>query len=274
MGNCDKPEDAQTIPSAWDQVEELAQKIKGKRLTVFLDYDGTLTPIVDQPELAVLAEEMREIIQRLSEVCPVAVVSGRDRVDVQALVNVDTVTYAGSHGFDILSPGELAFQHQEGRRCRPALQKAGDELHQRLKDIAGVRVERKAFAVAVHFRQVEESWVPEMKRRVEALATHYPELRLTGGKKIFELRPRLDWDKGKAVWWLLNALHLDAKTFPIYIGDDETDEDAFRALKDRGLGILVTQEFPPTAAHYRLNDSDDVKAFLKALLGIIQRKPT
>ncbi|MBA3967126.1 MAG: trehalose-phosphatase, partial [Nitrospirales bacterium] len=268
-----KSEGADVSPenlSALEHMEELAQKFEGNRLAFFLDYDGTLTPIVDQPEAAILSDDMRETIDRLARYSPVAIVSGRDRADVRKLVQLDTVVYAGSHGFDIAGPNNLHLEHEEGRKSQPALRAAGDELHQRLRDIAGIRIERKAFAVAVHFRLVEDSSVPDIKQMVENVAGQYPDLRITGGKKIFELRPDIDWDKGKAVLWLLEALQLDNKTLPIYIGDDETDEDAFTALQERGIGILVSHDPKETEAQYSLRDLDEVQKFLSLLIENVQ----
>jgi alpha,alpha-trehalase len=260
------------IPSVLEHMEAFVQEIEGKRLAVFLDYDGTLTPIVDRPELATLSEGMRETIKHLGEYCPIAIVSGRDRSDVQELVGLDTVVYAGSHGFDIIGPDNLHLQHKEGRKSWPALRAAANELDRKLCDITGVKVERKEFGVAVHFRLVNDSLVPKVKRIVETVANQHPELRITGGKKVFELRPAIDWDKGKAVAWLLEALALGEDTVPIYIGDDETDEDAFHALKMRGIGILVAQASQSTEARYGLRDPDEVKGFLTALIAVMQKR--
>jgi alpha,alpha-trehalase len=260
------------IPSALEHVEELIQQKNGRRMAVFLDYDGTLTPIVDRPEAAVLSEKMRETIDGLARHCSVAIVSGRDRADVQELVGLNTVVYAGSHGFDIEGTENLHLQHEEGRKSQPALRAAADALEEQLSPIAGVRIERKAFAVAIHFRLVKESRVPDIKQMVEAVAKQHPELRITGGKKIFELRPDLDWDKGKAVLWLLQALHLEHNTLPLYIGDDETDEDAFVALKERGIGILVSDNLQRTEARYGLCDPQEVQMFLARVLATWQRR--
>ena len=101
-----------------------------------------------------------------------------------------------------------------------------------------------------------------------------PELRKTGGKKVFEVRPRMDWDKGKAVLWLLDALGLDRpEVTPIYIGDDLTDEDAFAALKERGISLLVSERPLPTAADYRLRDTEEVGDFLETLSKMLSERP-
>jgi trehalose-phosphatase len=261
----DKEDHHSDIPSALDHLDEMVHRITEKRPAVFLDYDGTLTPIVDRPEWASLSEKMKQTIDALARTCAVAIVSGRDRPDVEKLVGLDSVVYAGSHGFDIRGPADLRLQHESGLQTQPALEAAAHELDQQLGNIAGIKVERKAFAVTIHFRLVEESLVPEIREKVEQAAGKHPGLRITGGKKIFELRPDIEWDKGKAVLWLVEALHLKGTAVPIYIGDDETDEDAFAVLGEGGIGIVVTEERPVTQARYRLRDPEEVRKFLSEL---------
>ena len=105
-----------------------------------------------------------------------------------------------------------------------------------------------------------------MARAVETVAARHPELRRINGKKVYELLPGIDWDKGKAMIWLLDTLDFDHKNVrPIYIGDDITDEDAFRELERSGIGILVSEQPQRTAARYSLSDPAEVEQFLRAL---------
>jgi len=264
--------DPHPLPSALDRSEELSGRLAGKRPAVFLDYDGTLTPIVSRPELAVLSDEMRSSLERLADACTVAIVSGRDRADVEGLVQVGGLVYAGSHGFDIAGPGGLSLQHQEGSKYGAVLARAADEIEERVGLIDGILVERKKYALAVHYRLVADERVSEIDAAVEEVAAGHSELRRTGGKKVFELRPRLDWDKGKAVLWLLEALDLDhPDVVPFYLGDDETDEDAFRALAERGVGVLVAEQPGETSAHYLLRDPGEARVFLERLTSIVER---
>ena len=134
-------------------------------------------------------------------------------------------------------------------------------------------IEEKTTALAVHYRLVADADVPVVEAAVDAVLERHPDLRKTGGKKIFELRPREDWHKGKAILWLLDALGLGGDDVtPIYLGDDETDEDAFVALKGRGIGIHVSEPPQPTAADYGLRDPDEVHAFLEALNTVLDGK--
>lgn len=262
---------APSLPSALERLDEIAAGAEGRRLAVFLDYDGTLTPIVARPELATMSEEMRATVRDLARLCRVAVVSGRDRADVENMVSLDSLFYVGSHGFDIAGPDGRSVQHQHAQRFAAALQDAARELHRGLEGIGGVLIEGKKYAVAVHYRLVRRSDVPAVRDAVDAVAARHPALRKTGGKKVLELRPHMDWDKGKAVLWLLRTLDLDAPdVLPLYLGDDDTDEDAFAALRDRGIGILVADEPRPTHARYLLRDPGEVGLFLQGLVRILE----
>jgi len=148
------------------------------------------------------------------------------------------------------------------------LDTAEKELHEALDGISGARVERKRFSIAAHYRNVNENDVPKVEQAVSEVATRDPTLRRINGKKVYELLPDVAWDKGKAALWLLETLGLESRSGgirPIYIGDDRTDEDAFRALEQRGIGILVSEQSQPTAASYSLKNPAEVERFLRAL---------
>jgi trehalose-phosphatase len=254
-------------------MEEIERRLRGRRPAVFLDYDGTLTPIVPRPEDARISEEMRQAVKALAARCPVAIVSGRDLQDVRQLAGVEEIFYAGSHGFDIAGPAGRKMELQQGTDYLPALDKAEKALHEHLEDIEGAQVERKKFAIAVHFRRVAENRFREVEQAVEEVLAANQGLRKTGGKMIFELRPDIDWDKGKALRWLLEQLELDVPdVLPLYLGDDLTDEDALRELQGRGLGILVRDEERPTAAAYALEDPDEVRRFLQQLTDLLDKR--
>jgi trehalose 6-phosphate phosphatase len=251
------------IPSALKHVQEIAGS--GDRLAVFLDYDGTLTPIVSHPEAAWLSESMRETLRSLVARVPVAILSGRDLDDVRGRVHVDGIVYAGSHGFDIMGAGGL--RRELGGEYLPVLDAAEAELREALDEIPGAQLERKHFSVAAHYRNVNEDDAFRVAQAVDEVAARHRELRRINGKKVYELLPDIDWNKGKAVLWLLETLDLErGKAFPIFIGDDRTDEDAFSALEKRGVGILVSEQPQVTAASYWLNNPEEVERFLRALI--------
>jgi trehalose-phosphatase len=254
------------IPSALKHFQEIAQR--SDRPAIFLDYDGTLTPIVSHPEKALLSDSMRQALQALVMQAPVAILSGRDLDDVRHRVNIGAIVYAGSHGFDIAGPRGL--RKEMATEFLPKLDVVEKELGKQLPGIAGAHVERKRFSIAAHYRNVNESDVPKVERAVSEVAARHRELRRMDGKKVYELLPDIDWDKGKAVLWLLETLGLErAKVRAIYIGDDRTDEDAFHALGQCGVGILVSEQPRPTAASYSLKDPAEVERFLCELVATL-----
>jgi len=255
------------LPSALERVNDIADQARDKHIAVFLDYDGTLTPIVETPDKAIMPDDMRETVSKLSRHCTVAIISGRDLNDVQRMVNIDSIVYAGSHGFDISGPEGLNIKSQTGTEFLPVLDEAEDELSGGLGHIKGVLAERKRFAIAIHYRLVNPEKVDRVEEVVDNVASSHPELRKAYGKKIFELQPDIDWHKGKALLTLLSTLNLDGNdVLPFYIGDDVTDEDAFRALRNRGIGIVVWDEPYETAASYSLRNPEEVREFLLKLI--------
>lgn len=265
-------ETAQPLPSALDDFEKISAQAAGKRLAVFLDYDGTLSPIVETPDQALMPEKTRDAVVALSRHCPVGIISGRDLTDVRDKVQIDSIVYAGSHGFDIAGPENLQVEHAVGEEFLPVLDEAEKALSRELDAIDGVLVERKKFAIAIHYRRVAPQAVETVEAIVDEVAAEHPKLRKSYGKKIFELQPQMDWHKGKALFSLLGTLKLDgADVLPFYIGDDVTDEDAFRALKGRGIGIVVWDRPHETAAGYSLNSPDQVREFLLRLIPLCRR---
>src|SRR3954469_6873503 len=254
------------LPSALNLVDEIIADAIGKRLAVFLDYDGTLAPIVSHPEDAWLADSMRQTLRSLAARVPVAILSGRDLDDVRGRVLVDGIVYAGSHGFDIAGAGGL--RRELGAAYLPVLDKAEMELRAALDAIPGAQLERKHFSVAAHYRNVNETDAFKVAIAVDAVGERHRELRRMDGKKVYELLPNIDWNKGKAMLWLLETLALDGRNaLPIYIGDDRTDEDALCALEKQGIGILVSEKPHITAASYSLRNPDEVERFLGELIG-------
>jgi trehalose-phosphatase len=259
--------DAKTRPDhALDRIDDIVAPLEDRRLALFLDYDGTLTPIVRRPEDARLSDGMRARLRTLAGRCFVAIVSGRDLDDVRSMVGLEELHYAGSHGFDIRGPGGLQMQQAAAVERLPVLDAAEQSLRQELEGIGGVWVERKRFALAVHFREAADADEDRVEDVVDRVLTEHTQLRKRGGKKIFELQPDVPWHKGRAVLWLMERLQLDGPdVLPAYIGDDVTDEDAFEALAGRGLGIRVGLPDEPTAAGYFVHDTAELERFLHAL---------
>jgi trehalose-phosphatase len=264
------------LPDAADFAGALNEKPAA--LAIFLDFDGTLAEVAETPDAAKLPGGMRLVLERLAARWPVAVISGRDRTDVRAKVGVGGITYAGSHGFDIELAGKAAggtgaFDGSSDFKGR--INAAGERLRDELAGIPGALVEIKHCTVAVHDRRVAEDARALVRAAVEAVLADSPGLRLKPGKRVYEIYPAVDWDKGRAVLWLLDAMkRKDA--MPVYIGDDVTDEDAFRALEETFGGRCATVVVmdpkegrgaeSETAAAFRVDGVGGVTAFLRLLL--------
>jgi trehalose 6-phosphate phosphatase len=268
LGEVEVLKNVEKKPHALEHLDEIHEKLKGKELAIFLDYDGTLSPITSHPDLAVLGKEIKQTLEELKKKCTLAIISGRDRPDVQSKIGIEGIFYAGSHGFDIAGPNGQHFEVDEGKKQLPALESAHVELQERITEIEGAWVERKRYSIAVHYRSVSPEQEPEVEKLIDNVVSHYPgKLRKARGKKIFELQPDISWNKGKALFWLLKLFNLDRPdVVPIYLGDDVTDEDAFFAIMDQGLGVAVQDQDAPTNAHYTLRDTDEVREFLSKLL--------
>jgi len=259
------------LPDAWEERGALAKRFRGRTLVVCLDYDGTLTPIVDDPDAARLAEDTRRTLRMLARRYPTAVISGRDLRDLRARVQVEEAILAGSHGFEIAAPGSAAPAVRKGSEFLPELDAAEGALRRRLAAVPGHRLERKTFDISVHYRGVAEAEVPQVERAVDRVLADCPRLRKSHGKRVFQLQPRVDWDKGRALRWILEH-QPDADAMAVYLGDDITDEDAFRAVAADGLGIVVQDGPRLTAAHYRLRDAA-VRRWLQWLAQLPEARP-
>jgi len=268
---------ADRLPHALD-APEVSERLRGRRPAVFLDYDGVLSPIVPRPEDAIMTPEMREVVRSLAARCPVCVVSGRDRGVVADLMGLDDLVIAGSHGFDIHDPARGVIEHDASRGWEDLVAEVTERVRTAAAEIEGTQVEPKHASVALHDRHVADADRPRVQELVDAvLAEHPGQLRVTPGKFVHEIQPKIDWNKGKAVDHLIGVLDLDhPDVVPIYLGDDVTDEDAFRALAERGgdgrepgVGILVIDPADArgreTSATAVLATVDEVGRFLDGL---------
>lgn len=208
---------------------------------------------------------MREVLKVLAQQAPVAVVSGRTVEDVRERVGVDGILYAGEHGFDL--DGSLASRidvpYPQG--LEDALDGAEHMLRSTAKGIEGAWVERKRFSIVAHHREAGPKDEGTLERAVEDVLKQHAPLGGHRGREVFEIVPDVEWDKGQAVAGLLGVLDIDASTVPVYVGDDMTDEHAFQALPEDGIGVLVRSDPRPTAATYALDAPAQVRAFLENL---------
>jgi trehalose 6-phosphate phosphatase len=248
---------------------EIFETLEKRKPAIFLDYDGTLTPIVPRPEDAKLSEAMKDTLRELAKVFTVAVVTGRDKEDVENLVGLDQLIYAGSHGYIISGPEGLSMEHPDSKKIIPKLDEIEAELKELLgKKTEGTQLDRKRYAIGIHFRNARPQDEEVVFEVVEQMLEKYPGHKKGEGKKIVEIKPDLDWHKGKAVEWILDALQISGKEdmIPVFIGDDITDEDAFETIKNKGIGILVGGHGQKTHAKYALKNVFQVREFFEKLI--------
>lgn len=258
-------------PSALEAFDSIRDHL-GEKPAIFLDYDGTLTPIVDDPDAANIGEHEREVLHRLAGNVSLGIVSGRGLDDVRSHVSVDGLTYSGSHGFEILLPDGERVEQEEAGEAVPFLDEAEGLLAEGAKSLAGIMIERKPYAIAVHTRRARSEQARTAAGDLaKDVASRFDGLVLRGGKEIHELRPAIDWDKGAALVHLRSLLPGDPA--PLYVGDDETDEDGFRAVRSEGgMGILVGErEGGDTWADFTLADPPGTIEFLSALADSLSR---
>ncbi len=268
--------DRQDLPDAFEVIRELHDEagLDGPDLCIFLDYDGTLTPIVERPEDAVLDPEMRRRLQAVAARFRTAVISGRGLDDLVGRVGVDDIFYAASHGFELRHPSGAERANEAAEAAAARLDELVARLEAGLGGTAGIQLEHKRFGLAVHYRRAAADAGARVEQSVRAAAADFPELALKTGKKVFEFVPALDWDKGKALEYILEASGLGRGTaYPVFLGDDVTDEDAFRAIDDWGCGIAVGRDGPrDTFAYFLLDDVAAVGRFLEALAAVPARR--
>ena len=234
-------------------------------LLLCLDFDGTLAPIVDDPEDATLHPDARPVLRRLVDdpTVEVAVVSGRSLADLRERADIDGVLYAGNHGLE-LGDDEGSTVDPKAASLRPAIERAVADLRERLADVPGTLVEDKGVTATVHYRRTPDERVDEVRTAVEVVGEPADDLRLTYGKAVIELRPDVPGGKDRAV----RRLREDYPDFlPVFVGDDVTDEDAFRALPGRGIAVLVGDR-DETAASLRVGDPDGAIEFLRWLADV------
>jgi trehalose 6-phosphate phosphatase len=258
----------------FDEWTTIARRLKAAdHVLLLLDYDGTLTPIVDKPELAILGHEMRKLLHKLSRSrhYVIGIISGRALSDLKRKIGLDDVIYAGNHGLEIEGFGS-SFMEPVAAEMQPFFDMLHRALSATMKGIRGVFVENKGLTLSVHYRMAEdkeEKKVNDAFRKVTDPLNLTGRIKITQGKKVYEIRPPVNWNKGKAVAWLmakLKDISRKRKILPVYLGDDLTDEDAFKLInKIEGVSIVVGSDNFNSAARYFLKSPEEVTELLKML---------
>lgn len=260
------------IPKAIEQIESWRSKwVQSGHLLVALDFDGTIAPLVKRPQDAYMLGSARLAIEALlkrSDV-DVAIVSGRALDDLRERSAISGVYYSGNHGLQIDGPGV----HETRPAALPLVPRMREirlQLERGLRNIPGVYLEDKQLTLSVHSRMVDDETVRQRIHDIVAAAVAEAGngLRLTYGKRVVEVRPDIDWHKGDALLFLIDAIARarGSALFALYVGDDSTDEDAFAVLRERGVGVLVAQALPAeTAASAWAASPEEVVVVLEAL---------
>ena len=258
----------------FSKFKKIAAKLSGKFIFLFLDYDGTLAPIVNKPEKAVISKETKELLKKLLDNprFKLSVISGRSLKDIKDRVGINGIIYVGNHGLELEGP-KIRFRSPFPSKYRTTLDRIKDDLSRKAGVVKGVFLEDKGLSLALHYRLVDKKQVPMLKTLFHEAVIYYlvkNEIKIKEGKKVLEVRPPVDWDKGKIISWLLARQKFavsNSLVMPVYIGDDMTDEDAFIALKNKGITIFVGKP-GKTQARYYVKDTNQVSEFLKSLLEI------
>jgi len=248
----------------------LKTDLAARPLYLFLDYDGTLSPIVRDPGQAVLSVRMRRRLEVLLNTgwCRIAVISGRTLMDIRRRIGIPSMTYVGNHGLELEGP-DVKFQYPIPEEVGHAFNEVRLRLEKALAAIQGVVLEDKGATLTLHLRKARREGLLMAAHGVSEATCSY---RMQGkivvrpGKEALEIRPHTEWNKGKTILWLLKNCTIAGKEppWPICVGDDRTDEDAFRVLQGKGLAVFVGAP-RKTEATYYLRNVGEVETFLGKL---------
>lgn len=255
------------MKSAIGCFDELISILRSKKPALFVDYDGTLTPIVQNPADAFLSEKTKRLLEEARKRFPVGIISGRDLNDLMGRVGIEGIAYAGSHGLEIaFTNGDRKQLVNEFHKCQSEVEATEIELRLLTKSFSGAIIERKRFGVALHYRGVAAERIEDLLRLFDGIASRHQLLRRSEGKMVVELSGT-GADKGTAISEIMTHEGISEEThLPIFIGDDLTDEDGFKILKNVGIGVIVGYVPKLTDAEYYLRDQEEVSEFLEKLV--------
>jgi trehalose-phosphatase len=245
----------------WENIQARIQQTQN--FFLFLDYDGTLTPIVSRPELALCPSEVKRHLEKLRDLPRVylAIISGRSLEDLREKVGISGIIYVGNHGLEIKKPGSRHKKILSSARTRE-LKKITQNLQNSLKEIPGILFEEKGPILSVHYRNVPQNFFVRIPLVLEEELQQWKDRwKMASGKMVWEIQPKVDFHKGKAVREILKAFPSPG-LLPIYLGDDQTDEDAFRVLKGQGISVFIGTGELPSEADFFLQNPDEVQEFL------------
>lgn len=262
--------------SHWNQMDYLFRQ---GEVMIFLDYDGTLVPIADNPPEARISHAMLKAVQNLAKKLPfkVCVISGRPLREIRSLMRLHNIIYVGNHGLEIQGP-KIFHLHPGAKELKPSIQASCRKLRKAFRSWKEVWVENKTYTLSVHYRKLAKERISEARELFFKTVSPYlanSEVSFREGKKVWEIRPAVGWNKGHAVLWLFGRAltRSQGRLLPVYFGDDQTDEDAFSVLRQRGITIKVTDDpTEPSMANYYVPSPEDVLTILKRLNQCVKKK--
>jgi trehalose 6-phosphate phosphatase len=251
------------------EAQVLRRIAAARHLFCFLDFDGTLAPIAPTPDAATPLPGTEDLLRHLarSPGVKIAVVTGRTVADIRTFVDVPGIYYVGIHGLEICLPNGSTDLSEGVAVVRTTLPSMKQQLEQAFNGRPGILIEDKGLALACHYRLAARADAAFALQTVDAVAQTYKrrgvKIAVTRGHEVVEIRPAYA-NKGKTVCRLLAAQ--GGSPLAVYIGDDQTDEDAFVLLPADAITIRVGEPPVRTAARYRVDGPTEVQRFLRALV--------
>ncbi len=259
----------------WDAISTRIRQ--ARHILLLIDYDGTLTPIVEKPESADLSPEVKECLQRLAVIPSVAlgIISGRTLTDLAERVGIKGIIYVGNHGLEIQGPG-ISFVNPVARQASSLMHSLYRDIGDAIADVKGARIDNKELTLTLHYRQVDKAQVDELNDifyKIVNSPLYSGQISIVPDKKAYELKPLVDWDKGKAIEFIALKLNYECKPLMLFLGDDVTDYNGFRQVNNNGgVSIFVGDIDVKTPATYFLYSPEEVYRFLGVLEDIISSR--
>ena len=255
------------LPNALTCWHRISRRLRFPRpLLLLMDFDGTLAEIVPNPADAEMRPEVPVLLKRLAgrPCLRLGFVSGRSLRDLKKKVGMRKAVFVGSHGLEVeTTGGRLSWV---GRDSRATMRQIKDRIDAELGREPGIYLEDKDYTLAVHYRRASPAQARLIRRRVMEVAREFPgKAVLQKGKKILEFLPAIRADKGTGVRALLREPSLQG-SYPLYLGDDLTDEAAFAALGKKALTLFVGPPGNQSAAQFHLSSPQEVEQFLRRLV--------
>lgn len=253
--------------------EEWGKILNHSHLLLFMDYDGTLAPIVDSPEEAILPPEMKRMLENLTQIdwIKTTIVTGRSLNQVKEFIGLRDLIYVGSHGLEIEGPN-IHYLHSGALETKNLMRTLGTRLKNTFDQNSGIVVEEKSYTVSIHYRHVKDNELEQNRLRLMRVIFPYLEksqIVLSHAKKVWELRPDVEWNKASAMLWLsgnFSASLQHRSVVSMYIGDDKPDEACFKIIRNGGLGVRVTENpSEPTYAEYYLRNTGELHQFISMI---------